>query len=97
MTKESFYLNDEVVIHPQTVFEITLFHDVSYLEIVEDMVKFENKRYIESNKPEMLITDDKVKESVLFLQEYHNEVTENGSKTEQLTKELLEKLMGTSD
>jgi hypothetical protein len=85
----AFHLNDEVIVHAKTLFEITLLHNISYLEVLEDMVKFENKRYIENGNTAKIITDDKVKDALEFCREYHNEVTDNGKKTDELKEELV--------
>ena len=97
MTEEVFYLNDEVLVHPETMLDLNLLHSMSYWEMIEDMVKFENKRYIEEGLTDKIITDEKVQEALEFLQVYHNKVTENGEKTSQLREELIEKIRGAED
>ena len=82
-----YKFSDFIQFDMDTLVQIKLLHDISFEELIVDIVIYEDKARKEKDSSYPGLTEAEIKKGFDDMTDYFNEVTDNGAKVEEL-KEL---------
>ena len=82
-----YKFSDFIQFDMDSLVQIKLLHDLSFEELLADIVIYEDKARMEKDPSYKGLTEPEIKKAFDDITAYYNEVTDNGAKVEEL-KEL---------
>lgn len=87
-----YKFSDFIQFDMDALVQIKLLHDLSFEELIADIVIYEDKARMEKDSSYKGLTEAEIKKAFDDVTDYYNEVTNNGEKVEELKEIYLQDL-----
>jgi hypothetical protein len=89
---EMYRVNEYFNFDLDSVVQIHVLHEISFDEIVHDILVYENEEISKRDPSYVKLTDDDIKKVIDDVIEYYNKITDNGSKVDEVRDMCFKKL-----